>query len=529
MPTAPFSTDPHPTVPLPTQLPGPVAAARRAVADVRHLLWFRSATVRRRAVAGWAVLTFVLVTSGAAVIPAYLDGAGDLAGSGRASEFLVVLPTLLAGVLGLAIVSGVASGGGRELLSKENGIAYPVSPTTDHLGALLLAPLNISWLLQAWLLLGIGAYALGPQHLALVQLIALLWIVAATAIAQVVAWTFETIRRGPHGVAIVRGVMIAAGAAGVWLQLSGNLAAALDKVPTSHVMFGMLAAREGTWVRFVVTLAVLLALVVVAVALGAIPAHLAARRTPRDELRVETGVRPARRDTGSDLMALVRIDRGSIWRSVPMRRGLMVLAIGPGLVALAGNLEWNAMTILPGLVASGAALLFGVNVWCLDGRGALWRESLPSGPRTVFTARVLVLSEWLLVASGVTLVLASLRAGLPQPHELSALLATLVVVTVQVVSGSMRWSAKRPFSVDMRSARATPAPPVVMLGYSARLALSTTMTGLVFSGLARLPYWSLSIAMAIPFIAWSLGRLLFAQQAWVNPFQRARIVMTVAA
>jgi hypothetical protein len=47
--------------------------------------------------------------------------------------------------------------------------------------------------------------------------------------------------------------------------------------------------------------------------------------------------------------------------------------------------------------------------------------------------------------------------------------------------------------------------------------------------MARLPYWSLSIAVAIPFVAWSLGRLLFAQQAWGNPFERARIVMTVAA
>ena len=46
---------------------------------------------------------------------------------------------------------GVASGGGRELLAREHGVAYPVSPTTDHLGALLLAPLNIAWLLQAWL------------------------------------------------------------------------------------------------------------------------------------------------------------------------------------------------------------------------------------------------------------------------------------------------------------------------------------------------------------------------------------------
>jgi hypothetical protein len=93
----------------------------------------------------------------------------------------------------------------------------------------------------------------------------------------------------------------------------------------------------------------------------------------------------------------------------------------------------------------------------------------------------------------------------------------------------MRWSARRPFSVDMRSARATPAPPVVMVGYSARLALSTTLTGLVFSGLARLPYWNLSIAVAIPFLAWSLARLFFTQQSWLNPFERARIVTTVAA
>ena len=44
----------------------------------------------------------------------------------------------------------------------------------------------------------------------------------------------------------------------------------------------------------------------------------------------------------------------------------------------------------------------GVNAWCLDGRGALWRESLPVGPRVVFAARAWVLTEFLLVASLVT-------------------------------------------------------------------------------------------------------------------------------
>ncbi len=523
MPTAPFSTE------LPGRA-GHVAAARRAVGDVQHLLWFRSTTVRRRATARWVAAVFILVTVAAAVVPAYLDGAGilDVEG-GRAPEFLILLPTVLAGFLGLAVVSAVASGGGRELLSREHGIAFPVSPTTDHLGALLLAPLNISWLLQTWTLMGVASYALGPHHLLATQSVALVWVATSTSLAQVVAWTTEAIRRAPHGVAIVRGLMGTVGAVAVWLQLAGRLTETLDRIPTGYVMLGMLAGREGDWLRFTVTAAVLTAITVAAVVVGALPAHAAARRTPRDELSAETGARPARPNSRSDLMALVRIDRGSVWRSVPMRRGLMVLAVGPGLVALAGNLEWNTMTILPGLVASGAALLFGVNAWCLDARGALWRESLPSAPSTVFTSRVMVLGEWLLVSSGITLVLASLRAGLPEPHELSALLATWVVVTVQVVAASMRWSAARPFSVDMRSARATPAPPVVMLGYSARLALSTTLTGLVFSGLARLPYWDLSLAMAIPFLAWSLSRLWFAQRAWVDPVQRARIVMTVAA
>ena len=111
---------------------------------------------------------------------------------------------------------------------------------------------------------------------------------------------------------------------------------------------------------------------------------------------------------------IIRVDRSSVWRSVPMRRGIAVLAIGPGLVAIVGDLPWHTMTILPGLVASGGALLFGVNAWCLDGRGLLWRESLPARPAEVFAARAYVLAEFLMVASLVTILLASLRAGIPK-------------------------------------------------------------------------------------------------------------------
>ena len=131
-------------------------------------------------------------------------------------------------------------------------------------------------------------------------------------------------------------------------------------------------------------------------------------------LRLETSTHASRSNPPSDLTALMRSDRVGIWRSVPLRRGLAVLAVMPGLVAIAGDLQWDMLTILPGLVASGGALLFGVNSWCLDGRGALWRDSLPVDPRLVFTSRVFVLVEVLLVATvGHGRCSRSLRAGLP--------------------------------------------------------------------------------------------------------------------
>jgi hypothetical protein len=207
----------------------------------------------------------------------------------------------------------------------------------------------------------------------------------------------------------------------------------------------------------------------------------------------------------------------------------MVLAVGPGLVAIFGNLPWSSMTILPGLVASGGALLFGVNAWCLDGRGALWRENLPASPLTMFDARAWVLFEFLATASLITIALGALRAGVPSPAELSAVLCTVVVVLLQVVAGALRWSIKSPYPVDLRSARATPAPPAAMVGYSARLATSTTFTSLLFSGAAHVPDWRLSVTIAIPCLLWSGVRLVRARDRWCDPVARARVVATVSA
>lgn len=499
---------------------------RRAFADTRELIRFRARTVRRPGAAGRFLSVLLGLTVAAALAPAWVPGAG---GDDEAFGVLLVLPSMLAGFLVLAIVSAVASGGGRELLARDHAVAFPVSPTTDHLGALVMAPLNIAWILQAWTLLGAAAYAMGPRGLPYLLPATVVWIVAATALAQVVAWTSEAVRRGRHGVWIVRAVTTAALVGAVWLQLSGRLTDFFDALPTREIVVSSVSMTDGfTWAwPLVVLLEVLL--LVASVLGGIVPAHVASRRVPRDELRIESGVHASRPDPHSDVAMLVRIDRASIWRSVPMRRGLVVLAIGPGVIALAGGLAWTQITVLPGLVASGGALLFGVNAWCLDGRGALWRESLPVAPSAVFAARSWVLAEWLFLGALVTVVLASLRAGVPTGAEATAIACTLLVVIVQVVAVAMGWAGRRPFSVDMRSARATPAPPLVMVGYSTRLAISTTLTGLVFSALAMVPDWRVSVLVTVPFLAWSGSRLLRARGRWLDAPERARVVMTVAA
>lgn len=519
MPTAVSSTDvTHPR----QRRHHPLRNALRAVADVGYLLRFRVGTVRHRGLSALGVVLMLGVTAAIAIGPAYHPDAG---GPDAALDVLVVLPTALAGFIVLAVISAAASGGGRELIPRDPASVHPISPTTDHLGALLLAPLNIAWLLQAWALMGATAFAVGSGQVYQAQVIVLLWLAAGTAFAQVLAWTLEGVRRVPHGIVGVRMLTVVVLGVALGLQLTDRMISIFDQLPTRWFVSGMVDVSVSRWLASV---GVVLAALIVLAALGAVPAHIAAHRVPRDELRVESGQYAARPLPRSDLAAMVRTDRGSVWRAVPMRRGVVVLAVGPGIVAVLGDLQWSSMTILPGLVASGGALLYGVNAWCLDSRGALWRESLPVEPRTVFDARAFVLAEFLLVASLLTVAVAGIRAGVPSLPEVSALVATLVVVTVQVVGASMRWSFKRPYAVDLRSSRATPAPPSMMIAYSARLAVSTTVTGLFFSALSRSDDWSLSLLFAVTMLAWSGIRLSRVRRLWSDAPQRARVITTVA-
>lgn len=467
--------------------------------DVGHLLRFRAATVRRPRAAALALAVIGLVAVAAAVVPAAAGVDPDLAR---------LLQPALVGVALVAVGSAAASGGGRELLGRDAAAVHPISPLTDHLGALLLAPLSAGWLIQAWALLGLASAAGGPAA----PVVALCWLVATTVLAQAVGWTSEWLRRRHRGLLPVRLALP--------LVAGGLLAAGPAEVVAA-------AIRDGD-----VLLVVVVTLVVVTlglVALGARLARAVARLAPRDEGRLETRAHSPRPTPRSDFVVLRRVDRGSVWRSAPLRRGTWLLALAPGSIAVAGGLDWPALVMMPGLVASGCVLLFGVNLWCLDGRGMLWRETLPVAPRTVVAARAWVLAELLLGAGTATLVLGAVRAGRPTVAELVAVVLALVVVVAQSVSAALRWSAAHPHAVDLRSARATPAPPLAMVGYSLRLAVSTTFAGLLLAGLAGAGRIDLLLAVAAVLVLVSTLRIARSVRGWADPVTRSGIVAVVAA
>ena len=499
---------------------------------LRALMAFRSSSLsssaRRRLRVGAAMA--VLLTGLVIAITVWLPG--DLSRS-HAGSALALLPSAMAAFLALAVVGAISAGGGRELVPRDQVVALPVSPVTDHLVALLLAPLNIGWLLQSWTLLGVTAYAVGTHHTAAALLPVALWIVAATALGQLVGWAVEGVRRGRHGSLVARTLALLAALCFVTLALTHQLGPALDHAPTVAVLDVVLAGVSGRWVTWALGSAAVVVLFLVAVVVGAPVAAWALGRVEREELRLESGHHPARRDARSDLAAMVRVDRGLVWRSVPLRRGIAVLTLLPGLVALLGRMEWSMLPVMPGLAASGAALLFGVNAWCLDGRGALWRDSLPVDPAVAHWARTLVLTETVLVTGGATTVLAVVGAALGHGWgglgAAASLVCALLVSAGQVVAASMRWSAASPYTVDMRSARATPAPPAAMIGYSARLALVTTLTALLFCGTAAVGDTRLPVALAIALLCRSGLQLVRAARAWVRPEVRSPVITVVAA
>lgn len=509
---------------------GPADSWADAARDTAHLITFRARTVRRPAAVVAGSVVVVAFTAAFALGPAVMDvdGIGSAELDRAVDSLRGNLGAAFVGVLLLAISAAMGSGGGRELLSRTESAIHPISPVTEHLGALVLAPLNLAWLVQLWSLLAVTALVASPDRLLGAHLVVLAWVLAATALGQAIGWVVEGVRRTAHGVVVVRvvtGVVVLTLAA---LHLAGVLVPLVRSLPTSWLAETMQTSR---WPLAVV---VLLVLAGAAVVLGARPARWALGQPAREELRVQSGVHEARpvpepRWGSPDRALLRRLDRGSVWRSVGMRRGLLVLGVGPGLIALLAGLEWSSVMLLPGLTASGAALLFGVNAWCLDGKGMVWRETLPVSDADVFDVRTLVIAECMVAVSGVNVVLALLRNGLPPLVTGVAVAVCWLVVLGQVLSMVMTWSMRSPYAVDLASPRATPAPHGAMAAYAGKLSLVTTVTAMLFTGIAVMPWAWLPPVVGLPFLAWSTRKLLRARRQWLAPDVRAQVVLTVAA
>lgn len=442
---------------------------------------------------------------------------------------LLVQPSAWLLFLVSATVSAAASSGGRELMPRAQSAVLPVSPATDHAGTLLLTPLNVAWSVQvAGLFAVVGIYS-GSDLTAFARMWAatLAWVVASTCVAQLVGWGVELVRSYPLGDLAVRGLALTALGVTVWVVLSGTI---LDLVDQESVASLPALGRKTTAPGVAATgFAVLVAVAAVAF-VAAVPLVAAiSRRAAVTQQELETRPRPSLPGARTLLGLLIALDVRLVTRSVPLRRGAAALVVLPVTGAALASIPWSGITLLPGLVASAAGLLYGVNAFALDGPGAVWRESLPQPPRLWLDARVVVLMMVVAAPAALAVTAASVRTGqVPTPAQAVAVVCALVVAVVQVVGSCARWSVHRPHPASLRSARDTPAPPASMAGYSFRLAVTTTLTALLFALASRAPHPVVPVVLTLPFLvsAW-LGARRTAD-GFARDAVRSRVVAAVS-
>jgi hypothetical protein len=190
---------------------------------------------------------------------------------------------------------------------------------------------------------------------------------------------------------------------------------------------------------------------------------------------------------------------------------------------------WSSLALLPGLVAAGAGLLFGVNAFCLDGSGAVWVASMPHRPGATLVAKLAVVGQTCLGAVLLAVLLAGTQVrDAPTAADLLALVGSAVGCTLLVVAQCARTSVEHPHKADLRGPRDTPAPPATMAAYSLRLALATTWPGLLFAATAAAGS-ELGALMALTLVAsLALRSLSRTLRAWNDDLLRSRVVTTVA-
>jgi hypothetical protein len=449
----------------------------------------------------------------------------------RTGEVLALLPSAMLAFALFSVIAPLAAGGGTELIPESELVAYPVQVRTLVRLSLLLTPLNIAWYFQVFVLVAATSYAeRGPAGPLPPLGVLLVFLAACTAVGQAVGWALVGIRRTRRGRVATWSLLAVAVSVAGWLVATDRVSSLLDRAPTRVVL-----DAQGQAVRAdPVALVTVGGLVVVTVLGYLVAVHLAgwALRRPSD-LGIDGPLaRPLRRrpEPRTELAALMHVDRASVWRSPPLRRGLIVLALLPVAAAAVASLPWSSIALLPPLVSSGAALLFGVNALSLDGSGATWVATLPQDPALVLRSKARVVLE--VVGGAVLLVLigSSVRASAaPDLVDLLCAVGASLSCTAVVVATCMRLSVTRPHRADLRGARDTPAPPGTMAVYSARLAGVTTVIGLVFSVGTFSGSVVLPLVVTTVLLLWSAVTWLRTERLWADPERRALVVARVSS
>ena len=457
-------------------------------------------------------------------------GSDDLLDAPTLATAVDVAPAAYLGFGVLAVIAPLTAGGGNEVVPPDQLVGYPVRPSTQFFGGLLLAPLNLVWVVQLLSLAALTSYLTIDGSLLRGAATTLSYVLALTVTGQAAAWLVVGLRQTQRGRRSVGALGVVLLLTAVVVVRTGRGRDVLDSSPTRSITAGVIAGGDGHLLRWGLTTGVLLAVTALALVVGSRTCAWALRR-PAD-LGLHRHTEPVRRrgPRRTALRELVAVNRASVWRAPALRRGGLVLGVLPGLIAAGTAVPWESMIVLPGLVAAGAGLLFGVNAFCLDGSGAVWLASLPHDPRLVARAKAIVLAETVLGAVVVAALAGSLRSpGSPTSAQLAAIVASGLTCTALVVAGGLKMSTTRPHRADLRGPRDAVAPPGALALASARLALPAAFAGLLLGSASHTGIWWWPPLLALPVLLLCVLSVMRSLRRYGDPFARARIVQVVAA
>jgi hypothetical protein len=455
---------------------------------------------------------------------------GTSAGSLTHPALVAALELAPASFLGfgvLAVIAPLTAGGGNEIVPSSQLVVFPVRPRTQFLGGLLLAPVNLVWVVQLLVLTAETSYLTLHGHQLAGAATTTAFVVCVTVVGQALAWVVVGLRQTRAGRRLVGSLSAALLVAAVVVIRGGFGDQVLAASPTHTVVRAIALGPGPVW-------GVTTAALVLGSALGGLLGARAcawALARPADGVVIGASAVVRRRPGRSSALAeLVAINRASVWRASALRRGGLVLAVLPGLAAIGAAVPWQSLVILPGLVAAGSGLLFGVNAFCLDGSGAVWLASLPHDPMLVARAKTLVLAETVAIAIGVVLAAGSLRSpGAPTAAQLTGIASSSLACGALVVATCLALSVRRPHRADLSGPRDAVAPPGALAMASARLALPAGLVGVFLEAGSQTRLWWVPPLIGAPIVVLSLLWLARSLSRYADPMVRARIVQTVSA